>query len=89
MRLLLHVEPVHLHDAVPGAQPRSLGGRAGLHFADELAALALLAVQVVVPLGCPGTQLGAALGMDVDHREILHFSTAADGERAGRNIKIH
>lgn len=35
------------------------------------------------------TQLGASFGMAVDHREMLHFFTAADGEGAGRSIKIH
>ena len=46
VRFLLHVEPIHLHDSIPSAQPRRFGGGTGLHFADELPALALLAVQV-------------------------------------------
>lgn len=43
---LLHVHAVHRHHPVPGAQPRRFCGGPGLHFADELAALPFLAMQV-------------------------------------------
>lgn len=46
VRLSLHVHAIHRNHPVPGPQPRSLRGGAGLHFADELAALPLLAMQV-------------------------------------------
>lgn len=49
---LLHVDAVHRHHTVPGAQPRRFCGGSGLHFADELAALPFLAVQVKsIPAG--------------------------------------
>lgn len=43
---LLHVDAIHLHHTVPGAQPRHFCRGTGLHFADELTGLSFLAMQV-------------------------------------------
>lgn len=62
---ILNVLAVNLHNTVSGQQAAVISRRAGLYFADELAAFVALAVQVkavaAIPFGEetePGSQLG-------------------------------